>query len=156
MHVLLSHINSYVSLCLVQARISNALIIPAWGLTHSTITLCHGVKPTLICNCIGLGYVGLEHGTCALHTSSSLICLYAPIRFLQLRSAKKAVVGEKQLAKKEGLGFWPASQHTGQTYKYDTHTWKGLHEYMLWVMKGMSNESEGPVYRTSRLIIYEP
>lgn len=65
MHVLVSHINSYVSLCLVQARISKALIIPAWGLTHSTITQCHGAKPTLICNCIGLGYVGLEHGTCA-------------------------------------------------------------------------------------------
>lgn len=65
MHVLVSHINGYVSLCLIQARISNALIIPAWGLTRSLITLNHGAKPTLICNSIGLGYVVLVHCTCA-------------------------------------------------------------------------------------------
>lgn len=46
MHVRVSHVNSYVSLCLGQARISNALIIPAWGLTLSIITLSHGAKHT--------------------------------------------------------------------------------------------------------------
>lgn len=128
MHVLVSHINSYVSRCFVQARISNAPIIPAWGLTRSIITRSRGAKPTLICNCIGLGYVGWEHCTCAF---THIICLNLSlyiIKFLQLRIAEKAVVGGKQLAKREGLGLWPASQHTGQTYKYDIHTWQGSHE----------------------------
>lgn len=127
MHVLVSHINGYVSLCLVQARVSNAFIIPAWGLTRNIITLSHGAETTLICNCIGLGYVGLKHCTCALTHIIFLNLSLCTIRFLRLRIAKKAVVGGEQLAKREGLGLWLASQHTGQTYKYDIHTWQGLH-----------------------------
>lgn len=127
MHVLVSRINSYVSLCLVQTRISNTLIIPAWGLTLSIITLSHGAKHTLICNCISLGYVGREHCTCAFaHIIFLILSLYT-IKFLQLRIAEKAVVEAKQLGKWEGLGLWPASQHTTKTYKYDIHTWQSSH-----------------------------
>lgn len=126
MHVLISHIKSYVSLCLVQARISNMLIIPAWGLTGSIITLSHGAKPTLICNCIGLGYEGREHCTCAFTHIIFLNLSLCIIRFLITYMAVKPLLEGSSWPSVRVLGFglprntWV--KHTNMIY-----TWQGSH-----------------------------